>query len=210
MTDMVLCCKVCGETANIRRCSKCQQVFYCSQEHQKFDWRQHKRICHPPGHNTASASAVGTHQSTSQVKRPDSALPEHGTSESEILSVRAEPLTAELSSTNENLDFREELIDEKDKKFLPSNTMLVGGSDSRLNVNFRWLISLSLTFYHSQLSLPQNKKPTHLALKLLRAPISQHPISLPSQTIIRGAAATGGVLHESHKGHECVRGMRDG
>ncbi|XP_059610879.1 prolyl hydroxylase EGLN3 [Phlebotomus argentipes] len=134
MTDTVLCCKVCGETANIRRCSKCQVVFYCSQEHQRVDWRSHKRICHPP--NSAAASAVATQSSTSQ-RRPESALPEQGTSESEILSVRAEPLTAsELGSTNDNLDFRE-LIDEKDKKFLPSNTMLVGGSDSRLNVNFR-------------------------------------------------------------------------
>ncbi|XP_055696365.1 prolyl hydroxylase EGLN3 [Lutzomyia longipalpis] len=123
MNDVVRCCKVCGETANIRRCSKCTQVFYCSQEHQRLDWRSHKRVCHPPGHSPGAAST--------SVQQPENRvqLPEQGTSESEILSARAEPLA------NENLDFRE-LIDEKDKKFLPS-TMLVGDSDSRLNVNFR-------------------------------------------------------------------------
>ncbi|GAB0091913.1 egl nine homolog 1 [Sergentomyia squamirostris] len=144
MTDMNLCCKVCGKTTNIRRCSKCQQQFYCSQEHQRLDWRNsHKKVCKPPEQQVSvgikATTAPHQQQSTSttqQQKYPDSGLqklPEQGTSESEILSVRAVPLASNHNhTTNENLDFRE---DEKDKKLLPSNTMLVG--DSRLNVNFR-------------------------------------------------------------------------
>ena len=29
-------------------CSKCRRVYYCSREHQKADWTNHKTLCGPP------------------------------------------------------------------------------------------------------------------------------------------------------------------
>ena len=34
-----------GETARALRCGRCKLVSYCSPEHQKCDWEEHKRLC---------------------------------------------------------------------------------------------------------------------------------------------------------------------
>lgn len=41
-------CAVC-ETPCADACSGCQKVFYCDREHQKQDWKRHKRECSPDG-----------------------------------------------------------------------------------------------------------------------------------------------------------------
>ncbi|KAM4063269.1 MYND finger domain-containing protein [Hirsutella rhossiliensis] len=40
-------CRVCGEMAGARRCSRCLAVAYCSRQHQKEDWKVHKKGCKP-------------------------------------------------------------------------------------------------------------------------------------------------------------------
>ena len=37
-------CAVCSQEAP-HRCSGCQAVYYCSKEHQRKDWKQHKATC---------------------------------------------------------------------------------------------------------------------------------------------------------------------
>jgi MYND finger len=39
-------CEVCDQTAKAR-CSGCIQAFYCSVEHQRKDWKNHKPVCSP-------------------------------------------------------------------------------------------------------------------------------------------------------------------
>lgn len=39
------CCNLCGNVENLKRCSKCTQVYYCSKEHQIEDWKRHKKSC---------------------------------------------------------------------------------------------------------------------------------------------------------------------
>lgn len=39
-------CFVCSEVSK-SRCSGCSQVFYCSTDHQKKDWKTHKLQCSP-------------------------------------------------------------------------------------------------------------------------------------------------------------------
>ncbi|KAK7456460.1 hypothetical protein VKT23_010709 [Stygiomarasmius scandens] len=34
-----------GGNSALKRCAKCKEVFYCSSEHQKHDWCQHKTVC---------------------------------------------------------------------------------------------------------------------------------------------------------------------
>ena len=41
----VLPCKVCGETEKTMKCARCKVVAYCGKEHQKADWKVHKKIC---------------------------------------------------------------------------------------------------------------------------------------------------------------------
>lgn len=43
--QFIICCKVCGALNNLRRCSRCKSVYYCSQVHQQVDWRVHKIEC---------------------------------------------------------------------------------------------------------------------------------------------------------------------
>ncbi len=40
-------CNVCQKVAT-NQCAKCKQVFYCSREHQKQDWKDHKQQCGQP------------------------------------------------------------------------------------------------------------------------------------------------------------------
>ena len=44
-TVEILLCKVCGETEKAKRCARCKVVAYCGKEHQKADWKVHKRVC---------------------------------------------------------------------------------------------------------------------------------------------------------------------
>lgn len=41
----ILFCKWCGSTQQIKKCGACQMVGYCSKEHQKRSWKEHKKIC---------------------------------------------------------------------------------------------------------------------------------------------------------------------
>jgi MYND finger/Ubiquitin-like domain len=38
-------CSVCGKAENTRRCVRCKAVAYCGEEHQKADWKTHKKGC---------------------------------------------------------------------------------------------------------------------------------------------------------------------
>jgi len=38
-------CAVCGNSERVRLCGRCKIVCYCSVEHQKSDWANHKRYC---------------------------------------------------------------------------------------------------------------------------------------------------------------------
>lgn len=39
-------CHIC-KTETKNSCSNCKQVFYCSPQHQKEHWKEHKKDCHP-------------------------------------------------------------------------------------------------------------------------------------------------------------------
>lgn len=41
-------CELCGKMENLLICGRCRSSFYCSKEHQKEDWKNHKLICKGP------------------------------------------------------------------------------------------------------------------------------------------------------------------
>lgn len=47
-------CFVCKELSSLK-CSNCVKVFYCSSQHQRQDWKRHKRECRPFKVNMLSA-----------------------------------------------------------------------------------------------------------------------------------------------------------
>ncbi|XP_051957120.1 egl nine homolog 1b [Xyrauchen texanus] len=38
-------CELCGKMEKLMKCGRCRSSFYCSKEHQKQDWKKHKRVC---------------------------------------------------------------------------------------------------------------------------------------------------------------------
>jgi hypothetical protein len=38
-------CEICKKNKNLKACSACGDVFYCSAEHQKENWKSHKGNC---------------------------------------------------------------------------------------------------------------------------------------------------------------------
>ena len=38
-------CAVCGSMAGLKACSRCQEVYYCSRDHQTAHWKIHKKTC---------------------------------------------------------------------------------------------------------------------------------------------------------------------
>lgn len=38
-------CELCGKMENLLKCGRCRISFYCSKEHQKQHWKEHKRTC---------------------------------------------------------------------------------------------------------------------------------------------------------------------
>ncbi|CAJ1067676.1 egl nine homolog 1 [Xyrichtys novacula] len=38
-------CELCGRMENLLKCGRCRSSFYCSKEHQKQHWKEHKLIC---------------------------------------------------------------------------------------------------------------------------------------------------------------------
>ncbi|CAL7948723.1 unnamed protein product [Xylocopa violacea] len=51
-------CAICGKNT-IRKCSACENVYYCSKQHQKKDWKKHAKICKP--FKLAENPALGRH-----------------------------------------------------------------------------------------------------------------------------------------------------
>lgn len=43
----ILPCQICGKTEATKRCARCKLVAYCGKEHQKVDWKVHRKICVP-------------------------------------------------------------------------------------------------------------------------------------------------------------------
>lgn len=39
------CCPICGKNEELRACSGCGLIYYCSVEHQKSHWKVHKGNC---------------------------------------------------------------------------------------------------------------------------------------------------------------------
>ncbi|XP_069117730.1 egl nine homolog 1-like [Argopecten irradians] len=38
-------CQLCGSLDDLQLCSRCKTTWYCSKEHQKYDWKYHKKSC---------------------------------------------------------------------------------------------------------------------------------------------------------------------
>lgn len=43
-------CKVCGKRGDLKKCTRCNKIYYCSEECQKLDFKQHKKICQESDH----------------------------------------------------------------------------------------------------------------------------------------------------------------
>lgn len=43
-------CKVCGKREDLKKCTRCGNIFYCSRECQKLDFKEHKKNCHKNDH----------------------------------------------------------------------------------------------------------------------------------------------------------------
>lgn len=54
-----LCCNLCGKLYARYRCSKCTSVYYCSEQCQTVDWKDHKLVCCTIHHLTTDTKVSG-------------------------------------------------------------------------------------------------------------------------------------------------------
>ncbi|XP_067244059.1 egl nine homolog 1b isoform X3 [Chanodichthys erythropterus] len=81
-------CELCGKMENLMKCGRCRSSFYCSKEHQRQDWKKHKRVCkeadkqqQPPAEESSAVQCntseeSNTSQSNSTVASPGERMPD--------------------------------------------------------------------------------------------------------------------------------------
>lgn len=84
-------CELCGKMENLMKCGRCRSSFYCSKEHQRQDWKTHKRVCkeadkqqqqlQPPAEESSSVQYNTSEQSktslsNSTVTSPGESMPD--------------------------------------------------------------------------------------------------------------------------------------
>ncbi|KAL4249353.1 MYND-type zinc finger protein samB [Abortiporus biennis] len=57
MTEKQPLCAVCG-IPTVQRCSRCKAAYYCSSDHMKKDWPNHKPTCREAGSKVQTVTAV--------------------------------------------------------------------------------------------------------------------------------------------------------
>ncbi|XP_076164933.1 HIF prolyl hydroxylase [Ptiloglossa arizonensis] len=69
-------CVVCHRTDKLLRCSRCKAVFYCTKEHQRWDWKRHKEFCATHSVRSIVPDTVSTANKNSILKstKKDSSL----------------------------------------------------------------------------------------------------------------------------------------
>lgn len=51
-------CQLCGTLENLQLCGGCRKTWYCSKDHQKSDWKEHKKACKKKTAAATEASGV--------------------------------------------------------------------------------------------------------------------------------------------------------
>ncbi|XP_064599749.1 LOW QUALITY PROTEIN: prolyl hydroxylase EGLN3-like [Liolophura sinensis] len=51
-------CQLCGTLENLQLCGGCRKTWYCSKDHQKSDWKEHKKACKKKTAAVTEASGV--------------------------------------------------------------------------------------------------------------------------------------------------------
>ncbi|KAK3052705.1 hypothetical protein LTR09_006187 [Extremus antarcticus] len=67
-------CATCGKANSSKQCGRCRQVFYCSPECQKTDWKQHKEDCSPPDTLSALRNLNAPPSTASTIDNPASSI----------------------------------------------------------------------------------------------------------------------------------------
>lgn len=58
-------CQGCGKDSNLKKCSKCELVYYCSRSCQLKDWTKHRHICSSTGPNMSFVASMNGSLNTS-------------------------------------------------------------------------------------------------------------------------------------------------
>ncbi|XP_067287591.1 egl nine homolog 1b [Pseudorasbora parva] len=79
-------CELCGKMENLMKCGRCRSSFYCSKEHQRQDWKKHKRVCkeadkqqpveEPSAVQCNTSDQSNTSQSNSALTSPGERMPD--------------------------------------------------------------------------------------------------------------------------------------
>lgn len=77
--DLSYFCASCGVGGHLLRCAGCKRAYYCSKEHQKQDWKKHRKQCHDiSSHKSSVSTKIHVNNATARVSKSHNMVLEDG------------------------------------------------------------------------------------------------------------------------------------
>lgn len=122
-------CKVCGGVTTLKLCARCKHVAYCSKEHQKQDWIDHKVFCKTYCQEINNVAKSGENQESFR-SSPMGVVSRHLQS----LSIYSQDVVANVTSESSHVMNQVKPTDERSNELFTNTSSLLPEDNRQSNV----------------------------------------------------------------------------